>query len=691
MNSKLFAINTGLLCLSWSFLALTRSPAWAGNPENTLMQQDTAACSRMKYTLCGEIPDFSKKLGICVPHSPEKGCSTIAASPSSLDHYQNFSKGEIVGSDSQQLKSHSSNSLRFNGGLLDEELIPQGDSKEAENPECSKSDEQDCTVAQLPQTPPQIPPGTVEPPGSNLEPLPTPQETPIPEPFLQTPEPEPTETPSGEGVRVKIKSIKVLGSTVFSPEKLQEIVQPFIGKEATFEQLLEIRTAITNLYTRDRYTTSGAFLPPQDVTSGEITIQVIEGAIEKVEIQGLNRLRENYVRSRIERASRPPVNLQRLEEALQLLQLNPLLSSVQAELTAGTAPGLSVLTLSLKETPPITTAFLLENRESPSVGEIRGTVAASHNNLLGYGDRFAAEYGLTEGIVSYSLSYDIPVNSLDGTLSLRYGNNSSNIIEEPFAPLNIEGEAQTVSLSFRQPIIRTPSTEFAVAVSADWRQSQTYILGEIPFSFSEGPENGLSTVTALRFSQEWTNRSSNRVFAARSQFSVGVNALNATINEAAADGQFFSWVGQFQYVQALGRNVVLIARTGIQLSNDTLLSLEQFSIGGVDTVRGYRQNQRVADNGFLGSVEVRFPLIREPDGIGIIQIAPFFDIGTVWNNNSEIATPQTLSSVGLGLRWELSPYFLARLDWGIPLTSIDNQGGSLQDSGLHFSFRLQPF
>jgi hemolysin activation/secretion protein len=119
-------------------------------------------------------------------------------------------------------------------------------------------------------------------------------------------------------------------------------------------------------------------------------------------------------------------------------------------------------------------------------------------------------------------------------------------------------------------------------------------------------------------------------------------------------------------------------------------------VGGVDTVRGYRQNQRVADNGIIGSLEVRFPIVNNADGFGSIQLAPFFDIGTVWNNSieaasREIESPQTLLSLGLGLRWQVGDYFSARLDWGIPLNKIDQPGNSLQDNGIFFSLFLQPF
>lgn len=100
---------------------------------------------------------------------------------------------------------------------------------------------------------------------------------------------------------------------MFSPAKLQAAVASFISKEATFEDLLAIRTAITDLYTRNGYTTSGAFLPPQDVTSGIVQIQIVEGAVERIEIHGLKRLKKSYVRSRIALAAQQPVNLGRLQ------------------------------------------------------------------------------------------------------------------------------------------------------------------------------------------------------------------------------------------------------------------------------------------------------------------------------------------------------------------------------------------
>jgi hemolysin activation/secretion protein len=111
---------------------------------------------------------------------------------------------------------------------------------------------------------------------------------------------------------------------------------------------------------------------------------------------------------------------------------------------------------------------------------------------------------------------------------------------------NASNPIGTLSFSVRQPLFRSPRSEFAIGVGLDLRRSQTFLLDDIPFSFSEGPQDGQSKVTALRFFQDWVQRRPNQVLAARSQFSLGLNAFGATVNERDPDGQFFSWLGQFQ-------------------------------------------------------------------------------------------------------------------------------------------------
>ncbi|OZH55001.1 hemolysin activation/secretion protein, partial [Hydrocoleum sp. CS-953] len=207
------------------------------------------------------------------------------------------------------------------------------------------------------------------------------------------------------------------------------------------------------------YVTSGAFIPPQTLEDGTVIIEVIEGQVEEIEISGLKRLNSSYIRSRIESGIQTPLNQNQLFQYLQLLQLNPLIERLSANLTAGTRPGLSRLEIEIEEAPAFFAQLSADNLRSPSVGTVRLQSQISHNNLTGLGDRFNVTYYRTEGSDTLDdLSYTIPINSQNGTISLRHRRTSSEIIEEPFNELDIDTNSQTYEMSFRQPIYQTPST-----------------------------------------------------------------------------------------------------------------------------------------------------------------------------------------------------------------------------------------
>ncbi len=72
-----------------------------------------------------------------------------------------------------------------------------------------------------------------------------------------------------------------------------------------------------------------------------------------------------------------------------------------------------------------------------------------------------------------------------------------------------------------------------------------------------------------------------------------------------------------------------------------------------------------------------------------LNLIPFFDGGTVWNNNSDES--EALAALGIGLDWQFKEFLSIRIDWGLPLVNTSNRGDSLQDNGFSFSFQVQPF
>ena len=124
------------------------------------------------------------------------------------------------------------------------------------------------------------------------------------------------------------------------------------------------------------------------------------------------------------------------------------------------------------------------------------------------------------------------------------------------------------------------------------------------------------------------------------------------------------------------------------MSPDTLLPIEQLTIGGLGSIRGYRQNQQIGDKGFVVSTEVRVPVFR--GDWGSFQIVPFFDVGAVWNNDRDVIGENALASTGLGFRLRLGDFVEAQFNYGIPLVEVEEIGDSLQNEGGQFLIQVYP-
>ena len=492
---------------------------------------------------------------------------------------------------------------------------------------------------------------------------------------------------------VFIKKFSIVGSTVFSPEELAALLKPYTLRRLSFSDLLAAQQAIDRLYLERGYITSGTFLPPQKLQNGVAVIEVVEGTVEEIKIDGLTRLNPNYVRSRLKIATDAPLNQSKLLNALQLLQLDPLIENLAAELTAGTRSGSSILELKLTEARAFDLTLSFDNYRAPSVGTNRLKLGLTHRNLLGFGDRFNIGYLNTDGSDSLNdLNYTFPLNARNGTLSFRFGYTDSEIIEEPFNEFNIESENTNYELSYRQPLLQKPTKDVAIGFTFSRNDSSLTLDGE-PEALSRGADDdGETKISALRFFQEYTNRNSSQVFALRSQFSLGVNFFDATVNNGdTPDSNFLAWRGQAQYLKLLTSDLTLLLRSDFQAANRPLVPVEQFSIGGALSVRGYRQDVLLGDNGWFNSAEVRGTIWRIPQWETSLQLTPFIDLAQVWNSDDVTLDTNTLLSTGIGLRMQVSDYLTARLDWGIPLVDLTTSGDSLQEDGIYFSAEFQPF
>ncbi len=539
-----------------------------------------------------------------------------------------------------------------------------------------------------------------QPPAPPALPLPTP---PPPLPPLPVPGPSPlvpNDRRPAAPLIFRVRRFKVVGSSVFSQAEIDAVTQPWRNRDVTFSDVLQARAAITNLYAKQGYITSGAVIPEQEFGNGDdAIINVIEGGLDNINITGTRRLSPGYIRSRLAIATTPPLQQQRLLAALQLLRLNPLIANLSAELTSSSHPGQSTLNVTVQEAPTLHSQINLDNRRAPSVGTDRRDVELQENNLLGLGDSINIGYVNTNGSNSLDLGYTIPISPHNTTLSFNYGSAKNTVIEKPFDILDIQSRSHYYEFTLTQPLQQTPTSEVAIGLTFSRRENATSLgIDNIgPFPLSPGADRqGHTRLAALRFFQTWTQRSPNTVLAFRSQFSMGLDAFGATVNAAAPDTHFFAWRGQAQWVHLLGSDpdALLLVRGDIQLADRPLLSMEQFGLGGLDSVRGYRQDALLSDNGILAAAEVRIPIVRIPEWDSTITLTPFAEVGHGWNRDRPLLDANTLLSVGLGLRWRIKHHFLARFDWGIPLMAItanNSHSTTLQEQGLYFSVLWNPF
>jgi hemolysin activation/secretion protein len=532
------------------------------------------------------------------------------------------------------------------------------------------------------------------------------QETaPAPELGLPPPPPQSQEEQrrlSG-GARAHVDRIEVEGSSVFSPEELSAILAPFEGRALGSEELYRARDLVSQLYHDNGYITSGALLPDQEVADGVVVLQVIEGRLADVEVAGTERFKKSFFQDRLHWAGRTPVSLVRIEKALQLLQQHPLIERVSARLVPGDLRGESRLELKVDEALPAELELRASNDRSVSVGEFVGQAHASLANMVGVADKLSASFAVADGLYDFESEYSIPVNRFDTRFSVHFRNSRGKVVLDDFESLDIRSKSRTMGFAVEQPFLRDYGRDMSLGLIAELRTSETE-LRDRKFCTIAGKAlagtGGASPVTdapdchprvvPLRFFFQYQSSGQKSAIALRLMFTFGLDVLSATDNSnSVADGQFFSWLGQLQYVYRLPASLLdthLVARIDAQLASDPMLSLEKFSVGSARTVRGYKENQLVRDNGVAMSLELRIPILPGSRGPLRLSFVPFVDFGHAWDESgpAKLET-DTIASLGVGLSFRLYEGIQGDLQYGGRLTGESGENGSgLQQHGVYF-------
>lgn len=512
-------------------------------------------------------------------------------------------------------------------------------------------------------------------------------------PALEAAEPA-TATPA----RLVLRELRFSGNTVFSDAQLLSIAAPFIGQRLADADLQALVQRLTEPYLQAGYSTSRLRLPDQTLADGVLRVEVVEGRLEKIVVNGAKALDPAYIAQRLQVGLTTPLNVALLNANLRLLMQERGIADLSAELIPGHDDGSAVLVVKVEEGTRYTAGLRVANDRAPAVGGIRGALEGSAHNIFGHGDEVDFTLGLASGLNDVDFRLNVPWSARGPQLSLRYFHAVSELVEEQFEVLGAETRSSALDLGLSQTLWRDPQRQLEISLNLVGKHSESTLLG-LPFSFSPGVENGKADVRVARLGLAWRQSFRRDSISARAVWSAGIGGLGATVHgDALPDSQFHSGYLSLQWLHSFGpRSGSLLARTEAQLSNDGLLPLEKFSLGGAYSVRGYRRSRFVRDEGWAAGLEYRLPLARlalpavsQRGTDGQLALVLFVDAGRAWNHGADaldrLDRPRTLLAAGPGLRWDIGADTRAEIMWGALRRRIADTGGDVQDAGLHFLF-----
>lgn len=498
-----------------------------------------------------------------------------------------------------------------------------------------------------------------------------------------------TSSPSIDAsTRVKLDRVIFRGNTVFPSSELEAIAAPYVGRTISAAELEQLRQLLTRHYIDHGYVNSGALLA-KDTAADVVVFEVVEGRLSGIRLQGMERLNENYVIRRLANDTDGPLNIEVIRERYQLLLSDPLIQRMNGRLMPDIHLGEAILDIDVERARPYQLTASINNYRPPSIGSEQIGLNGWVRNLTGQGDLIEAGFYVPaqgQSGSNGSLAWHMPIGYYGTKFSVALSQGRSSVIEEPMKILNIKSTMDSRDIGFSQSLVETLTQNLTFGLNRVSRENHTWLL-DTPFSFSPGEPNGVTKEALWRFWQEYTRRSDVQVLALRSTFTYGRNNLHDIAGLPATSipqQKYHIWLGQAQYAHhVLENGAQIIFRGALQQTQNRLSPLDGMSIGGVDTVRGYRENQLIRDNGETFSIEFEYPLTRNNTNELNVAVIPFYDHGRGQNRGDFAAT---LSSWGLAsrARWQGFNLDIAIAKRLLFPEAIKGSGATLQDQGLHF-------
>ncbi len=504
------------------------------------------------------------------------------------------------------------------------------------------------------------------------------QRLPQVEPEVEVRAAPPLQAPEGaESVTFELKTLQIDGVGTYTAEDLDPLYRDKLGTTVSLADIYGVANALTSKYRNDGYVLTQVIVPPQTIESGTVRLQVVEGFIDQVFVEGVEKETEAKLIRKLagNLQGGKAMNAQDLERNLLLINDLPGVTARSILSPSKTTTGAADLTI-IVERDKYEGQVGFDNFGSRFLGEYEGQVGGSFNSMFGYNDRMAAQFVMAgdhkesvDELLFGSLSYEFPVGSRGTTLKLLTSLTSTDP-GYTLREFDVEGRSSLVAATVTHPFIRSRNLNLYGYGTFDIRKVDS------KNNLEPKREDRITSIRAGAQGQYVDTLIGVGVNTATIEFSHGLSILGSSdkgdpnLTRERGDPEYFKTELNLQRLQRVTSQInVLVAAQG-QWSAVPLLSSEEFGVGGINIGRGYDPSEIVGDDGIAGKVELQWNEPREFSAIDHYQIYTFFDIGRVWNHDGTSTNDkrESVSSTGLGVRADITKSTQAGVAVAFPLT-----------------------
>jgi hemolysin activation/secretion protein len=477
-------------------------------------------------------------------------------------------------------------------------------------------------------------------------------------------------------VSFPIEAYDVDGNTLLDQDTVESAVYPFLGPGRTRDDVASARDALQKAYQSKGYQSVIVEVPAQDARTGIIKLHVVEAPVGRLRVVdsryfSLNRIKEQVPALQEGKVPNFTAAQQEVNDVNRLpdRRVTPLIKQ-------GKVPGTVDVDLKVSDTLPVHGSIELNNDHNQNTQPLRTTLTASYGDLFQLGHSLTAtvllapqDPGQTE---VYSGSYLAPIWGTPWSISL-FGY-SSNSTVATLGGTNVLGKGYAIGTSGILQLPPLGDMNQILSAGLDFKHFiQNLSLGETS-QFAVVEYFPLIGSYTLQYSGEGATAS------ASASLTLGLRGPGSSTakfqnNRSFARADFVHLNLDLQDTQDLDGGFQVATRLSGQLANQPLLSSEQFSAGGLISVRGYLQSEALGDDGLLGSIEFRSPSLSpifdsiDTSLVDEWRIYAFTDEAETWVLDALPGQQSQfkLMSVGVGTRLHALGHFLGEFDMGLPL------------------------